>query len=301
MTLDFAVIGAAKCGTTSLWEGMRHHPQIAVPPDKERPLFDSDARWGKGVDWFVRWSFGGTPPGTRRGVVSPGLMPADPDRLDVLVERVAGVTDLRLVAVLRDPVQRAVSKYRQELRAGRVVAGEDLPAYLARTAPQGPPWTGSDLVSVGEYGRILGRYLDAVPRERLLVLWTRDLDQRPAAVFAELFRFLGVEEDVTVPHPRVNIGGSARRVSSSALAELLAELDRSVFPHVRDPDPRRGFVWWLRHVWDIEPDRVAMDLDGALRHRLEQHYRADADLLHGLVGQAPPWLADWDVGTGPPR
>lgn len=289
LTLDFVVLGAAKSGTTSLWEGVRHHPQVAVPPDKERPFFDSDDRWAKGLEWFLRWTFGKTAPETRRGLVTPGLMPADPRRLDVMVGRVASVPDLKLVAVLRDPVDRAVSKFRQELRAGSVLPDEDLAAFLARTSPQGPPWRPSDVVSVGEYGRILQRYLEAVPRERLLVLWTQDLDRRPQEVFARLFAFLGVDPSFVAPQPRVNVGGSGRRVTAEALDELVAELDRAVFPHVEDPDVRRGLLWWLQHLWNIEPDDAARDLPEPLRAQLAEHYREDGALLARLLGQAPPW------------
>ena len=50
---DFIIIGAMKCGTTSLWEYLKQHPQICIPHDiKNIEYFDSNENWHKGISFY---------------------------------------------------------------------------------------------------------------------------------------------------------------------------------------------------------------------------------------------------------
>ena len=123
--LDFVVIGAQKSGTTSLCEYLRDHPQIALPAGKEAPFFSRDAVFGRGwQDYLSRW-FSAADPAQRWGTVTPDYMVGGVLEPDVargaadamydewtiparIRDRVQGA---RLVALLRDPVERAVSHH----------------------------------------------------------------------------------------------------------------------------------------------------------------------------------------------
>ena len=291
------MIGAQKAATTTLWQGIDSHPEIATPSDKERGFFNSDGRYARGLEAFLAAAFPGPGPGQLLGTVTPDYMPAGDDQLDTIVERMhATVPQVRLVAILRDPVERAVSHYRTGLRTGNAT----LPTFDAHYAEvcrqrgvRFPP-----LVRRGEYGRILSRYLDRFPADQLLVLWTDDLEHAPDAVFARVFAFLGVDAAHTPARERLNVGGTRRRVSAQALAELEAHFDQELWPLVspeRREDLRRGTRWWLEHLWNTVPDDEATEVGPALRRMLVEHFTEDGRRLRERLGVEPPWLAGYEA------
>ena len=72
--LDFLVIGAAKAGTTSLFEHLRRHPEIALPADKEAPFFATDVRYSRGWDRYLKSTFWEADPARRWGTITPQYM-----------------------------------------------------------------------------------------------------------------------------------------------------------------------------------------------------------------------------------
>ena len=298
-TLGFVVIGAQKAATTTLWRGLDSHPQVRTPGDKERGFFNSDGRYEKGLDAFLDATFAGAPAGSVLGTVTPDYMPASKDGLAVLVERMREtIPETRLVAILRDPIERAISHYRTGLRTGNA----SLPTFDEHfewvCRERGVIWP--PIVRRGEYGRILARYLDAFPREQLLVLWTRDLVRDPAAVYRELFAFLGVDADHAPPlGERLNVGGTRTRVAQEALDELNAHLDTHLWPLVANGGEglQRSTRWWLTHLWNTVPDEESKSIGEPLRRRLAEHFLADAGLLRDRVGVEPPWLGAYEAAV----
>jgi hypothetical protein len=168
--LDFLVIGAQKAGTTSLFEYLRLHPEIHMPPGKEVPYFSDDGMVAHGWEAYLGQTFAGTDPSLSWGTASPQymagavLMPAGPvggapER--VVPERIRErLPEARLVAILRDPVARAESHHRMMRLRGeeprsfdRAVAELLRPEALEQARREPTPT--SAYVAWGEYGRIL--------------------------------------------------------------------------------------------------------------------------------------------------
>jgi hypothetical protein len=288
-TFDFLVIGAQKCGTTSLWRGMESHPQIRVPSDKERGFFEIDERYESGVSQYVSTTFPGASDEERIGIVSPLLMAPNPARLAKVVERIHETCpEVRLVAVLRDPIQRAISYFRWATRRG-ATDGESIDQVARRRAAKHGGLENVPFVRAGMYGGILSEYLDRFPRERMLVLLSQDLSDEPRRVYEELFDFLGVDSSHDPGSPRINVGGTSPRVSEEAMAELVEELKRQVWPEVRDANVRRGFSWWLKQIWNVEPDDEALQMPAPLEQDLAELYLQDAAVLRERLGVQVPW------------
>jgi len=213
---DFFVIGAPKAGTTALHAALARHPQLYLSPVKEPKFYLCDERpprrrehRGPGDahsrhEWIWRRDryqalFDGAPAGTLRGESTPFYL-ADPDALArIRTER----PDARLVAVLRDPVDRAYSNWMHlwsdgletEADVVRAVAAED----ARRAAGWAPFWHYRRL---GEYGRQLQALYELFPREQVHVLRYRDLVDTPAAAVGAVCAFLGVDPgDPPVPRP----------------------------------------------------------------------------------------------------
>ncbi len=297
-TLDFLVIGAQRSGTTSLWRHLASHPEIYLPPSKEAPFFSHDQPFARGLDWYLSEFFAEAGAAQLWGTVSPHYMIGSPG---VPVEEVARrihslLAPTKLIALLRDPIERAQSHHRMVLHRGRetrdfdTAARELLAPEMLERARREPPLVQPYFVA-GEYGRILGAYLALFGRERLHVLLTGELHDRPQETMRAVFAFLGVNElheppELTERHHR---GGRARRLDTDAELALKEHLAREVWPRMAHPaQERRAFDFWFMQ-WNVIPEERLPPVDEEVRTLLAEHYARDAELLLGLTGLAAPW------------
>lgn len=188
---NFAVIGGARCGSTSLYHYLRPHPEVFLPRRKELHFFDYD--FERGLDWYRRY-FSGVDGEVAIGDVTPNYMYYPPS-----IERMASVIpDARLVAILRNPVDRAHSHYWMNRRQGkeRLSFPEALNAEEERLATGDRTATRFAYVDRGRYLVQLERVCRHYPRERLLVLLFDDLRADPVGTYRRLCAFLGVDGTV---------------------------------------------------------------------------------------------------------
>lgn len=294
--LDFFVIGAQKAGTTTLFRWLEGHPELHLPPEKEAPFFSLDDRWAKGYPWYLETFFAGAPEGARWGTVTPQYLLGHPD---VPARIAATCPQARLVAILRDPVERARSHHRMMVRRGteqrtfaQMVDEELDPARLqaARAAPDND----NAFVTQGEYGRLLSAYLEHVPRDQLFVGFSKDLDARPAWLFPQILAHLGVDDAYRPPDlgERYHQGGATQRLP---WAERLAKgrAGRAIRRLLPGPVERRFRYWfktWNTKAAPADQETVGNE-DAAAEARLRAHYAADRQVLEAIVGPVP-----WPTG-----
>ncbi|MGH9436648.1 MAG: sulfotransferase family protein, partial [Terriglobia bacterium] len=111
--LNFFVIGAMKAGTTSLHYYLKEHPGLFLPIEKEIPFFAMDELYERGMDWYLDEFFSKAGTGQLLGTVSPPYM-----LNSKAAERIyRALPDVKLIALLRDPIDRAKSQYKMLVRA----------------------------------------------------------------------------------------------------------------------------------------------------------------------------------------
>jgi hypothetical protein len=235
---DFLVIGAQKAGTTALYAYLRRHPGITGPSWKEVSFFDRHYARGE------RWYRGNFPNRLRaRGLVgeaSPSYLfhPLAPARVKAMVP------EARLVALVRNPVDRAFSHYQHEVALGReplsfeeALAAEDErlrgeeerlsadPRYFSHA------WWNYTYRSRGLYAEQLERWLAAFPREQLLVFPSEDLLGDPDGAYGRVLQFLGAPPHSLESYPRVfeRQYEPMKPVTRSRLAEGFAEPNRRLY------------------------------------------------------------------------
>jgi len=238
----FLILGAQKAGTTSLFRYLAQHPRVVEPVVKEIHFFDSS--WHKGLDWYLAHFPRDPADGTVSGEGSPYYLfhPHCADRIH------RAFPDARLVALLRNPIDRAVSHHGHERRQGGerrpmeqafAEEREAMPAEEARLLAD--PRADSRIhrrgsyLSRGIYAPQLARYLERFPREQLLVLRYDRFFADPAAHFPRVLDHLGLEPS-DVPFARHGAGDGKRvgdldrdalaaffRPHNEALSELLGE------------------------------------------------------------------------------
>jgi len=205
---DFLILGAQKAGTTALYAYLRWHPQITGPSFKEVSFFDR--HYARGERWYRAHM-----PVSRRGKVgeaSPSYLfhPLAPERVARMLP------NARLVALLRNPVDRAFSHYQHEVALGReeltfeeALAAEDrrmrgeVDRLLADPAYFSHSWWNYTYAARGRYAEQLERWYAAFPREQLLVLLTDDLANDTAATYGRVLEFLGVDRHGLDDYPRI--------------------------------------------------------------------------------------------------
>src|SRR6266511_2184385 len=216
---DFLIIGAQKAGTTALYAYLRWHPEITGPSFKEVSYFDRHyahgERWYRGHLpgrlrlWLTKRRRGSWP---LVGEASPSYLfhPLAPERVAALMPRA------RLIAVLRNPVDRAFSHYQHEVALGREklsfeealdreddrMRGEiermlEDPSYFSHA------WWNYTYVARGRYAEQLERWFAAFPREQLLVLVSEELLDQTAETYARVLDFLRVDPHTLRSFPRI--------------------------------------------------------------------------------------------------
>jgi hypothetical protein len=298
--LDFIIIGAMKSGTTSLWEHLRTHPQICMPGTKEEPFFSVEGRYRCGLKPYLAELFPDLIEGVLAGKATPQYMMGSQDAiLEVVASRIAAAfPDLKLMVLLRDPIERAISKYRHHLRKGFESRPLDetmtrlIEEGVLKTARRVPKGTNT-YVTNGEYGRILDTYLAFFRRDQLFVAFTADLEEHPAELLASTFEFLGVDPSHRPPSlaTRFHKGGTGRRESDDAIDQLKAYLEENVWRRLPEGGraEKHAFHFWLQNFWNVEPDEREKELSPDVRAALAAHYERDAEALAVIAGRPLPW------------
>jgi hypothetical protein len=206
---DFVIIGAQKCGTSSLYHYLTEHPTVAGAARKEVHFFDW--HFSRGTQWYrAHFPTAAYRAAFRRlkgqdltvGEASPYYLfhPHAPKRMRVLLPRV------RLIALLRDPVERALSSYQHQVRRGReslsfVEALERESAMLEQERQRVErDETYNSLVhrrfsyvARGLYADQLATWWGQFPREQMLVIRSEDFFAETTAVFQQVLAFLELD------------------------------------------------------------------------------------------------------------
>jgi hypothetical protein len=214
---DFFVIGAPKAGTTALHAALDGHPGLFMSAVKEPKFFLTDGpppRRGGGpgdVQTYREhvWRradyealFDAAPPGSLRGESTPFYL------YDHQAQRRirALIPGGRMIAILRDPVERAHSNWTHLWSAGLDPIGDFTEACAAEdrrlAAGWAPFW---HYTRLGRYGEQLDHLLTVFPREQVLVLRYRDLVVSPAQSLDAICTFLGVRPGIISQVPRENV------------------------------------------------------------------------------------------------
>jgi hypothetical protein len=230
---DFLILGAQKAGTTALYAYLRWHPDITGPSFKEVSFFDR--HYAQGERWYRAHL-----PLRRRGLVgeaSPSYLfhPLAPERVARMLP------NARLIALLRDPVERAFSHYQHEVALGReplpfeaAIEQEDErmrgevehmvrdPSYFSHA------WWNYTYVGRGRYADQLERWFASFPKEQLLVVLTDELSADTAGTYRRVLDFLGADAQELDSYPRIFDRDYADMdpVTRSRLEELFTEPNR---------------------------------------------------------------------------
>lgn len=292
---NFVVLGAPKCGTTSLYYYLRQHPQVYLPERKELHYFSYE---------LLRRIAGG--PGDQHAL---SMMCATLDEYAAFYRDVAGeaaIGDIspsyfyftevardihdrlggpRAIVMLRDPVQKAFSQYMHLVRDDR----ETLSFAAGLDAEQERVSRGySAMWRYAESSLFTARvrhFLDVFSPERTRIVFFDDLQRDPAGVVRGVFEFLGVDPSVPVAvDATFNRSGLPR---SKWVARLISR-PNPVTKAARALLPL-ALTQRIRDVMQRANTGDKLKLDDASRARLEAYFDPDTAALEALLGRPVPW------------
>ena len=208
---DFLIIGAKRAASTSLWNHVVRHPNVLpMFPSRQKIKGTSflTTNWDKGLPWY-RSHFAVEAHRrmrTRRDGIRPRTGEATPYYLfhpHAPARAAAVAQDARIVAILRDPVDRAYSHYRERVRHGAetlsfedalAAEGERLRGEEARLLEE-PGYVSSthehfSYVAQGRYAVMLERWFAVFPRDQVLILMNEDFERDRDETLDRLFAFL---------------------------------------------------------------------------------------------------------------
>jgi len=198
---DFLVIGVMKGGTTSFFNYLARHPQVQPPFRKEIKFFD--IHYLQGLGWYrahfpTRFKM---KPGMVTGEATPYYIfhPTAPQRI------VKVLPDVRLITLLRNPVDRAYSHYNHMVRVGREplpfeeaieheaerLAGEE-EKIIADPRYSTFSHLHYSYLARGRYIEQLQKWFAIFPREQMLILSSEELYALPATAYRRTAEFLGL-------------------------------------------------------------------------------------------------------------
>jgi hypothetical protein len=304
---DFFIVGAAKAGTTALFGELGRHPGVFLPDVKEPHHFAPEGALyvprGVSDDHVLARRQHGFFAIANPDRYQAGFQDARPDQLagEASTSYLTGPgpaerihqarPDAKLIAIVRDPVERAFSHYLMHVRRQDVrlpferATRDDWVDDAGRTVP-------NSYLELSRYGARLDDYRRHFPRDQIRVVLFEEFARDPAPVVADLLEWLGLDPEALARAPPARTpnqfgeprGWVARRMLQFPLGQPLA---RALLP--------RG----LRRIL---LDRVLLRrsakprLDEAVRRRLRETFQPDVDRFAAVWGER--FAEEWGYRGG---
>jgi hypothetical protein len=287
----FFIVGAAKSGTTSLYHYLSQHPDVYMSPNKEphwfsrvQPAQGQDSRPVTSQEEYLQL-FKGWNGEPAIGEASPSYLWDEkaPYRIK------EAVPDAKIIAIVRDPVERAYSHYLMRVREGK----EDLPFWEALQQDyheeKNKAWSASRLyIDLGFYADQVQRYLEVFGEGQVRIyLYAKDLKTNPRVLLQSLMEFIEVDPQYAatvktntwsntyaVPRSRLVLNVFRSRISKSRCFDALKE---KLIP---DQRLRARLRESLLYKGASKPP-----MDARSRQFLMELYRLDVRRLQHLLGR----------------
>jgi hypothetical protein len=298
---NFLIIGAMKSGTTALYYYLEQHPQVYMSPVKEPNFFAFE-----GEELGARW------PGDQKGINDASITDIKSYRAlyaratdekalgeashwylyrPRALERIKHyVPDAKMIAILRNPVERAYSHFLHSVRTGTEPLTDFAEALQEEASGARKASQREDYFDRGLYAGQVQRYFDAFGRDQVKVYLHEDLSSSPHETMKDTFQFLEVDDSFV---PDVSL---KRNVSGFPKNKTL---DR----YLRRPHPvKRALKLYLpvpaRRRLSVAFDAVKTSnltrppkLQPEVRHQLTEAYREDVLKLQELLDRdLSAWL-----------
>lgn len=282
------IVGAPKCGTTSLYSYLAEHPHIFMSPIKEPQFFAEDRRGDRRrirtlEEYLACFAGAGDEPIVGEASTVYFASPRAP----YLIKEFA--PDSRIIIMVRNPVDKVYSRF-GDARFTNKEKHRSLPEAIEAELANGPSF-GLGYIESSRYAAHVETYFRVFGRERVRVILYEDFKERTAKVYAETLGFLGVEATAKSDFPALNANKHARSMFFQEFVRRppgpLRELARRLLPQAS----RRRIREWSSRLNVVQNPRKPLDRE--YRNRLYSFFEDDVKQLGLLIGRDLSfWLRD---------
>jgi len=264
---DFIIIGGMKCATSTLHEQLALQPGFWMSEPKEPNFFSNDEIFAQGMDWYVSL-FDGAEPGDLRGESSThySKLPTYPETINRLL---AAFPEVKLIYVLRHPIDRLVSQYVHEW-SQLVIQNVEINAAL-ETFPE--------LIAYSRYAYQLAPYFERLPKERILAVFFERLLKYPQLELERVCAFLNYSGAPQWQEELDAQNISSQRLRKSAWRDALVEAPG--LKQLRQILIPKSFRTWVRSLWTM---KEKPQLSPASLAKLETIFDPDLAILGNWLG-----------------
>ncbi len=191
---NFFCVGTQKAGTTTLFNILKQHPEICLPPNKEAWFFHKDDKYQRGIRWYEKEYFFGYCGEKAIGDISPDYMYFE--KVPGRIRRDLG-EDIRFIFIFRNPADRAYSHYQMSVFRGleKKSFQEAIKLEAGRIAKGFFEKIHFSYISRGMYYNQVIRFLDYFPREQMLFLiFEENIKANIGSTVETIFDFLDVNK-----------------------------------------------------------------------------------------------------------
>ncbi|MGH9246798.1 MAG: sulfotransferase family protein [Acidimicrobiales bacterium] len=239
---SFIMVGAQRCGTTSLYRALMAHPNI-LPPVHHKGIYYFDVNYERGWSWYQgHFPLAARARVQRRGADKPITFEASGYYMyhpHASARIVRDLPDVKVIAMLRDPVERAYSAYQHEFARGfetetfeRALELEDervepeVATMLDDPTYQSFSHRHHSYRRRGLYAQQLRPFLDGLGPENVVVVESSAFFARPVEEYARIVDLLGLPAFVPAKFDRYNA-----RPRSPMAEGTRTELEKEFAPH----------------------------------------------------------------------
>lgn len=280
--LDFLIIGAQKAGTTSLHKYLCDNPAIALPPTKEAPFFNVEERFRKGADWFFSEFYEQKPNTLATGKASPTYM-LNPDL--VASRAFEHNPDMKIIMLLRDPIDRAVSQYRMNVKRNSEQRPinevfSELQSTTALEESRGTPTEINSYLIAGEYSRIRDTFAKYFDDNQILLLPSQLLDIDTPKAMKVIYDFLEIDYyESDTYRKKYHEGGVVRYKFINRLQSL--SIIRLPLKMILSPRFRRRLKFWIDQ-WNTKKTSNSNQIVNKIDRDLRKHFKLEYTIIDEL-------------------
>ncbi len=275
--VDFIGLGAQKSATSWIYANLYEHPQICAPV-KEIHFFSRD-RFSNGREWYED-HFRTCASGKLRGEFSTSYLYSD-----VASARIHTLyPEAKLIAVLREPVARAYSQYRNTIKAGEIQSSVSFDTYVQKE---------KSALDQGLYGAQIVRYIELFPKSQILILIQDDIEKDPKEFMKQIYVFLGINTTFvsSMLYKDINTARTPRAVGIDRFMHKVAESLRRVgFDHFVHAVRKTGIPDMVRLVNTRRATGEALTYD---RARYVSYFSKDVAELSKIVDR--DLAKEWNI------
>jgi len=281
--IDVMIIGVEKAGTTSLLRYLGEHPSVATHEAMEFPYFVRNDLYAKGYEALYAEYF--TKNSNEYLLLAKNVgciyWPSGPERLKL------HNPDMKLIVVLRHPVDRAYSAYWYAVQKGR----EDLETFKEAIDLEPARLSSGDDYHIryhaylqrGLYAKQLGALLEIFPKEQVQVVILEEFKKNPKVVLNDIFNFMGLSSAIVNTGQRHNeTSGESNKLLSMFMHKN--KILRDVVKRILPGSVARKIKLLLSESRTRKKSSLP-PMSICTRERLQEYYDSDVNQLETILGR----------------